>query len=47
MPVEAIPTWLAALFGFTGLAIFVILILSVAYAKRDVTINITFIELNR
>ncbi|SFT02779.1 hypothetical protein SAMN04488556_3943 [Halostagnicola kamekurae] len=37
----------AALIGFTVFSLFLLVAFVVAYAKRDVEINITFLEYNR
>jgi len=47
MVLEIIPPSTAALIGFATFALFLLLALAVAYAKRDVTINITLFEVHR
>lgn len=44
MILTAIPSSAVALIGFSAFAIFMLLALAVAYAKRDVTINVTLFE---
>lgn len=45
MLLSAIPTWLAVLIVFTSIASFWLMAFALSHAKRDVTIDITLINL--
>ena len=47
MILTAIPPSVAVLVAFGVFALFVLLAFALAYAKRDVHINITFLEVRR
>lgn len=47
MPLFAIPVWAAALICAMALGLLLIMCFAVVHAKRDVTINITLLEVNR
>lgn len=47
MITEGIPHVIAVVIGFTAFAIMVLAAFALAYAKRDVTIDITLFELRR
>lgn len=44
MILTAIPTWVAALIGIVVWGLFLLMAFALAYAKRDVTIDITLLE---
>jgi hypothetical protein len=46
MILQTIPLWVAALMAFTTFATFVLLAFCVAYAKRDVSIDLTVLEIH-
>jgi len=46
MILQTIPLWAASLIGFTTFAIFLLMALAVAYAKRDVSIDLTMLEIH-
>ncbi len=47
MFLKAVPPSAVALIGFTAFAILLLVTFAVAYAKRDVKINITLFEFHR
>lgn len=47
MLLQVVPTSVAALIGFATFAVILLLAFAIAYAKRDVSINITFFEYHR
>lgn len=47
MVLDVVTPSVAALIGFVLFALFILLAFAVAYAKRDVEINITLLEFHR